>query len=401
MLTNGAGSAKRVDMKLAPLLTPLLTISCIGQIESSPAGGGPGEVDGGGPTTDGGRDGADAGQRPDGSVVDDPDAAAVDLADGSAPAGTPVAVNGQLSVCGTRLCNQHGNPIQLRGMSTHGLQWYGWGDCVTEASLDALAGPWGADILRVSLYVQEGGYETDPAGFTAQVDQIIGELVDRGLYVLIDWHQLSPGDPWYNVDAARTYFTHMAETHGHLPNVLYEIANEPNGVSWSAIKSYAEEIIPVIRAIDPDGVVVVGTRGWSSFGLSEGGGPDEVIDDPVAHANVMYTFHFYAASHGDFYRDAVIAASASLPIFVTEWGTQEYTGDGGNDFTSAQAYIDWMAEAQVSWTSWNYSDDSRSGAAFVSGTCSAGGPFTGANLKAAGQWVKERIGSPPDDFPTD
>lgn len=351
----------------------------------------------------------DGGSRPDGStsLADarpgpdaPPTAADAAAADAAAPTGTPVAINGQLHVCGTALCNQHGHPIQLRGMSTHGLQWYGWGDCITAPSLDALAGDWGADIVRVSLYVQEGGYETDPAGFTAQVDLILDELVDRGLYALIDWHQLTPGDPWLNVDAARTYFTHMAQTHGHRPNVIYEIANEPNGVSWDRIKTYAEEIIPIIRAHDPDGIVLVGTRGWSSFGLSEGGSPDEVIAAPLAFDNVMYTFHFYAASHGSFHRDAVIAASAVVPIFVTEWGTQEYTGDGPNDFTSAQAYIDWMRDAKISWTSWNFSDDGRTGAALVPGTCDAGGPFTGAALKPAGAWVRERMQNPPDEFPT-
>jgi len=385
------------------LLATLALVGCVGQVTS------PGEVDDSpgfpdaAPSSWADAPAADAAQGGDANADVDAgqsvDAAA--NADSAAPGGTPVAINGQLHVCGTRLCNQYDNPIQLRGMSTHGLQWYGWGDCVTDGSLDALADDWGADILRISLYVQEGGYETDPDGFTAQVDQIIGELVDRGLYALIDWHQLSPGDPLYNVDAARTYFTHMAQTHGHLPNLIYEIANEPSGVSWSQIKSYADEIIPVIRANDPDGVVVVGTRAWSSFGLSEDGDPDEVIGDPVGYDNVMYTFHFYAASHGSYYRDAVIAASASIPIFVTEWGSQEYTGDGPNDFSSAQAYIDWMREQKVSWTSWNYSDDERSGAAFVPGTCGAGGPFTGSGLKEAGQWVQERILSPADDFPTD
>src|ERR1700754_5142611 len=82
---------------------------------------------------------------------------------------TPVQKNGQLRVTGLKLCNQYGNPIQLRGMSTHGIQWYGWGSCLNEASLNALANDWGADVLRISLYVQEGGYETNPTGFTNQV----------------------------------------------------------------------------------------------------------------------------------------------------------------------------------------------------------------------------------------
>ena len=316
------------------------------------------------------------------------------------PGGTPVSVNGLLRVCGTQLCNQFGRPIQLRGMSTHGLQWYGWGDCVTEASLDALAGDWKADILRISLYVQEGGYETNPAGFRAQVDRIVEEVTERGMYALLDWHMLDPGDPFSNLARAREYFSYMAQKHGSKPNVLYEIANEPNGVSWARIKSYAEQVIPVIRQRDPDGVVIVGTRGWSSLGVSDGARASEIVNNPVNAANVMYTFHFYAASHRAEYRNELAWAAARIPVFVTEWGTQEYTGDGPDDFASAQQYLDLMASRKISWTSWNYSDDFRSGAAFRTGTC-PGGPFSGTSrLKSAGAWVRDRIRNPPDDFPT-
>ena len=313
--------------------------------------------------------------------------------------GTPVEINGQLRVCGTQLCNQFDQPIQLRGMSTHGLQWYGWGACIGDSSLDALALDWGADIVRVSMYVQEGGYETDPDGFTAQAETIVDALIARGLYVLLDWHMLDPGDPTLNAARAKAYFGHMAARYGQLPNMLYEIANEPSGVSWATIKAYADDMLPVLRRDAPDGIVIIGTPAWSSFGVSEGGGPAEVAAAPVVGENVVYTFHFYAATHGQEYRDALTAASDALPVFVTEWGAQEYTGDGANDFDSAQAYLDLLAARKISWTSWNYSDDERSGAAFQPGTC-PDGPWSGDSLKLSGAWVRDRIRNPADDFPT-
>jgi len=316
------------------------------------------------------------------------------------PGSTPVSLNGQLRVCGTRLCNQFGRAIQLRGMSTHGLQWYGWGDCITESSLDVLANEWKADVLRISLYVQEGGYETDPQGFTEQVHRIVEEATRRGMYAVVDWHMLDPGDPYFNLEGAKTFFTAVAQRHASKPNILYEIANEPNGVSWGRIKSYAEEIIPVIRQHDPDGVILVGTRGWSSLGLSANGSADEVINDPVNATNIMYTFHFYAASHGATYRNELSRAADRVPVFVTEFGTQTFTGDGGNDFASSQAYLDLMASKKIGWINWNYSDDSRSGAVFTPGTC-PGFSFAGTSrLKPAGVWIRDRILSPPDDFPT-
>ncbi|MCX2781954.1 cellulase family glycosylhydrolase [Microbulbifer thermotolerans] len=304
---------------------------------------------------------------------------------------TAVGRNGQLHVCGTRLCNKDSEPVQLRGMSTHGLQWYGWGDCVTDASLDALADDWRADILRVSLYVQEGGYETDPAGYTAQVSHIIDEVTERGMYVLVDWHQLDPGDPNYNLENARRFFTDIAREHADQNNIIYDVANEPNNVSWNDIRSYAMQIIPVIRQYDPDAVVVVGTHGWASLGVSDGRSAQDIIDNPVTIDNIMYGFHFYAASHGQYYRDTLKSAlDRGLPIFVTEWGSQTYTGDGGNDFASAQAYLDLLDQYQVSWTNWNYSDDHRSGAVWQTGTCSSG-PWTAERLKEAGRWVRDKI----------
>jgi len=122
-----------------------------------------------------------------------------------------------------------------------------------------------------TVLVQEGGYETDPAKYTNLVNTLIEEATERGLYALVDWHQLDPGDPNQNLDLAKRFFTEIAERHKDKFNIIYDIANEPNGVSWAGIKSYAEQMVPVIRAKDPDGVIFVGTHGWASLGVSDGG----------------------------------------------------------------------------------------------------------------------------------
>ncbi|MER7107179.1 glycoside hydrolase family 5 protein [Streptomyces sp. NPDC000229] len=311
----------------------------------------------------------------------------------SAPtAATPVALNGRLKVCGTKLCNQDGTPVQLRGMSTHGLQWYR--QCVTNGSLDALATDWNADVLRISLYIQEGGYETDPRGYTDLVHSIIEQATARGMYAIVDWHMLSPGDPHHNLSRAKTFFSEIARRHGGKKNLLYEIANEPSGVSWSRVRSYAEELIPVIRAQDPRSPILVGTRAWSSFGVSEGSDETEVVSNPVRASNIMYTFHFYAASHRDEYLHTLSRAADKLPVFVTEFGTQDYAGEGADDFAMAQRYLDLMAKKKISWVNWNFSDDHRSGAVFRVGTCANNGPWAGTgSLKPAGVWIRDRIRS--------
>ncbi|MFE9959631.1 cellulase family glycosylhydrolase [Micromonospora sp. NPDC005299] len=310
---------------------------------------------------------------------------------------TPVAINGQLRVCGVNLCNQYGRPIQLRGMSSHGLQWFA--NCYNDASLDALANGWQADLFRISMYVQEQGYETNPTGFTNQVNNLVDKAASRGLYALIDFHTLTPGDPMYNLDRAKTFFAAVSARNAAKNNVIYEITNEPNGVSWSTIRNYAEQVIPVIRANDPDAVVIVGTRGWSSLGVSEGGNSDEIVNNPVRADNIMYTFHFYAASHKDTYRNEVQRAAARLPLFVTEFGTVTYTGDGAVDTASSTAWLDLLDRLKISYANWTYSDASEGSAAFRPGTC-AGGTYAGtAVLTDSGNFMRNRIRT-PDNFPT-
>jgi endoglucanase len=325
------------------------------------------------------------------------DSLSIDTVQGPGPGGTPVSINGQLHVCGTKLCNQYNKPIQLRGMSTHGIQWYA--NCIKPASLDALATDWNADVLRIAMYIQEGGYETNPRKFTDLVHSYIEEATKRGMYALVDWHQLTPGDPNANLAKAKTFFTEIAERHKDKKNIIYDIANEPNNVSWAAIKSYAEQMIPVIRAKDSDGVVFVGTHGWGSLGISDGRTEADVINNPINATNFMYTFHFYAASHKAEYFNALSRAADKIPLFITEFGTQTASGDGANDFTNTQKYLDFLASKKIGWTNWNFSDDFRSGAVFKEGTC-AGNNFTGTSvLKPAGVWIRDRIRT-PDDFPT-
>jgi len=307
---------------------------------------------------------------------------------------TPVAQYGRLKVVNNHLCDAAGHSVQLRGMSSHGLQWYGWGNCVTEASLDALAYDWQSGIFRIAMYVDEGAYKTDPEGYKTMIDTLVDEALERGLYVILDWHILSPGDPWENIDAAREFFSYMSARHGKKGHVLYEICNEPNGVSWDRIRSYAEEIIPLIRANDSEGIIIVGTPAWSSFGISEGREPVDIVSNPVTGTNIMYAFHFYAACHKDAYRAQVQNLANLVPIFVTEWGTQTYSGDGTNDAVSSQAWVDLMAAKKISWAGWNFSDDWRSGAVLTGGTC-PNGPWSGAALKESGQWMMDWISDTP------
>jgi aryl-phospho-beta-D-glucosidase BglC (GH1 family) len=303
------------------------------------------------------------------------------------PAGSPVAINGKLRISGSQMVNECGNPVQLRGMSTHGPQWFE--NCYTTASLDAMVRDWGIDIFRIAMYVQEGGYVNDPAKWRTWIDNMVNECAKRGIYCMIDWHVLNPGDPNANIVQAREFWTYMSQKHAGKKHVLYEIANEPNGVTWSTVKTYANDIIPRIRANDPSTIIIVGTPTWSQD-------VDIAANDPISGTNIMYALHFYSGTHTDFLRaKANTAISKGLPIFVTEFGTSQASGDGGPYLEETQRWIDWMATNKISWINWSFADKAEVSAALSPGAC-AGGSWN--NTSQSGTFIKQRILTPADNF---
>lgn len=318
--------------------------------------------------------------------------AALCLLSNSIAQNTPLSINGRLKLVGKQLSNEYGNPVQLRGMSSHGLQWFG--NCINGSSMDAMAYQWGCDIVRAAMYVQEGGYVTNPAGYRAKVDEMVDQAAARGMYCMIDWHILTPGNPWANINEAKEFFRIMAQKHAGKKHVLYEICNEPNNIDWPSVKGYAEQIIPIIRQYDSEAIIIVGTPTWS-------GEPHFAADNPItgsyAH-NLMYTFHFYAGSH--YNQNYINGLLSRIPLFVTEWGTSNASGNGGNDYTNAQRWIDLFAGqnsagVKVSWCNWTFSDKGESSAALNQGACGSG---QWNNTTASGTWVKNHILYPADDF---
>ena len=299
---------------------------------------------------------------------------------------TPVEKYGVLKVVGTQLCDQHGNAVQLRGMSTHGLQWFG--KCQTEDAYRSLAQEWQCDIIRLALYAEENGYNTDPYKFRNKVETLVGYCEKYGMYCIIDWHVLNPGNPDDPVyDAADEFFAWATQQFADKPHVLYEICNEPNGddVTWEVVKRYAQRVIPIIRANSPDAIVICGTPKWSADFT-------DVVKAPLSYNNIMYSYHFYAASHLNY--DNLRAYLDRLPVFVTEWGTCEYNGSGEYDLNSSERWLqilngDNPGGQKVSWTAWNFSDGEGTADNLIPGSCEAC-RFTTVK-QPYGQFIRDKI----------
>lgn len=298
---------------------------------------------------------------------------------------TPVSQHGQLSVKNGQLVDKNGKGYQLRGMSTHGLTWFP--EFVNESAFKTLRDDWNTNVVRLAMYVDEWGngqcYMGNKSGSLELLEKGVDICIKLDMYVIIDWHVLNPGDPSKYTNEAKSFFETVSKRYAKYPNVIYEICNEPNGgASWSGnIKPYAEKIIPVIRKNAPNSVIIVGTPTWSQE-------IDKPLSDPLSYKNVMYAFHFYAATHAGLRSNVENCVAQGLPVFVSEFGTCDASGGGANDFNETEKWLSYFDKQGISYCNWSICNKDETCSVLRPGT-SANGSWSESDLTENGKWIHD------------
>lgn len=260
--------------------------------------------------------------------------------------------HGALRVEGTRLMDEHGDAVQLRGMSSHGILWYP--EYLCRESMESLRAQ-GANVFRLAAYSDDpgGGYLSEPEKTLELVRQGIRAARESDLYVIVDWHTLSDADPNRHVDEAKTFFDTVAGEQAGKKDVIYEICNEPNsGTSWEQIREYAGQVIPVIRKYSPEALILVGTPEYS-FDITK------VCGEKLEDEQVMYTFHYYAGQSNEQYEQMMETChNSGVPVFVSEWGIQTDSGygDSGENLQKGEKFASYLNRHGISWTAWSLSN---------------------------------------------
>lgn len=272
------------------------------------------------------------------------------------------------------LCDASGNPIQLRGMSTHGLQWFP--EIINQNAFAALANDWSCNVIRLAMYVGEDGYATNPS-VKDKVIEGIDLAIANDMYVIVDWHVHQPGDPNAEIySGAMAFFEEISSLYPNHPNIIYELANEPNsgepGVTndaagWQAVKSYAEPIIEMLRNNGNENLIIVGSPNWSQR-------PDLAADDPINDDNVIYSVHFYTGTHeasedsldrNNVMSNARYALENGVAVFASEWGTSEATGHNGPYLDEADVWLSFLNGNNISWCNWSLTNKNETSGAFT------------------------------------
>lgn len=285
-----------------------------------------------------------------------------------------------LVVNGTQLMNVNGDTVVLHGVSYGWHQF--WPRFYNASTVAYLAQDWGAQVVRAAM-----GVDLDSACYVARpefgiecVTKVVDAAIENNVYAIIDWHSHN-----LRLEEAKDFFTRMATRYKGVPNVIYEIFNEPVEDSWSQIKEYSIEVIKAIRAVEPDAVILVGCPHW-----------DQDIhlaaDDPITgYKNIMYTLHFYANTHGQWLRDrGDYALSKGLPVFVSECAGMEASGDGPLSPEEWQNWLDWMQKHSISWVAWSVSDKDET-CSMLYPTASSEGNWKDPDMKEWGHMVRNDL----------
>ncbi len=302
-----------------------------------------------------------------------------------------------------------GAEVQVRGMSLYWSLMPQAMEFWTEEGVSTMVRDMNIQIVRAAMAtkasddwkgewngIQLKGWEGDKTNQTNFVKKVVEAAIKNDIYVIIDWHSHTAHQ---QTESAKEFFKEMAETYGKYDNVIFELFNEPQKISWSDVKNYADQVIQVIRQYS-DNLILVGNPEWDQ-------NPHQALGNEVTDSkkNTAYTFHYYANTHkwegsSDKWVSegarAEQAINGGLSVFISEWGTGNADGSGDPDQGCNQCNQKWQNFAnkhKLSWANWSASKIEEGTAAFLPSSTNTSLQYT-----TAGNLVKSYLATNPTSY---
>lgn len=255
----------------------------------------------------------------------------------------------ELHIVGNRVLDKDNKEVRLRGMNVVSLEWSVRGERILRNMLLSID-EWKSNAIRLPVK-EEYWFGTNPeqkdggASYRELVDNAITIAANRGSYVLLDLHRFRApkkvhADFWK--DAAAKYKNH--------PAVLFDIFNEPHGISWEVWRdggfvadknAPADEdafLTPQEKALNAKGFHSVGIQALVDAARSTGakniivaGGLDWAYDlsgiakgftlDDKGGNGIMLATHIYAGKRD--WEKKVLSVAGKYPIVVSEFGAND------------------------------------------------------------------------------
>lgn len=267
----------------------------------------------------------------------------------------------KLSVKENKIVDSSGKAINIKGVMAPDPRKLDLEDTFNREYYEKIFSE-GGNILR--LPVHPDMWEKDKDYFWKYLDQIVAWAGENNQYVVIDLHFIGNiasgvGDEMPNLkqkpkEFALNFWKQTAQYFKNVPNVIFEICNEPAKITSEEWYNTAEELVKVIRETGADQLIIVGGIDYS-YDLSW------VEKTPIKDNNVAYAAHIYPARENwDYYFGEI---SKKYPVIVTEWGFIDENRDGtqqnyliGDKDSFGEPFLKYLEEKNIGWIACWYDD---------------------------------------------
>ena len=277
----------------------------------------------------------------------------------------------ELRVVGNQLQTIDGRPIRLQGVNVPSLEWSAGGENVLR-SIGIAIDTWKANTIRlpVSDAFWFGRGKTDGGkAYRQLVEDAVNAAAGRGAYIVLDLHQ-------YRAPTAQhaEFWKDAATRYANHPAVLFDLLNEPHGISWEVWRNGGEvqekakdgkvttfpsigmqKLVESVRKTGAKNVLVAGGLDWAYdlSGIMNG----HALNDPGGNG-IMYATHIYYWKRG--WQAKVLVAAAKYPILVGEAGCEDKPmsfipkEQFEDPHTWAPDLLGMIQKHKLHWTAWSF-----------------------------------------------
>lgn len=304
---------------------------------------------------------------------------AAGLATGRAASASPVV---SVRVQGNELVNAAGQAIRLIGVDRSGTEYAcaeGWGifDGPSGPTSIASMTSWGIDAVRVPLNEDcwLGINGVDPqwsgANYRSAIEAYVANLNAAGLVAILDLHWSAPGgelalgqQEMADADHSPAFWTSVATTFRSDPGVVFDLYNEPHGISWSCWldgcqtsagwqSAGMQGLVDAVRSTGATQPVMVAGLNWA--GDLSGWLSHEPVDPDHQLVASVHVYSYSQCDSASCWQSTIAPVAAQVPVVTGEIGET----DCASGFIDS--YMTWADAHGVSYLAWSWNTASCSG----------------------------------------
>lgn len=244
-----------------------------------------------------------------------------------------------LRTAGTQIIDSSDNPVVLRGVN---LISTNWGDDYRTWNPEAIkvaVKNWHANVIRTRIYQHE--FELNPSQFFLELEtQILSPARSNGAYIILHpW--FGENDSLPDINGIKMWKA-VARRYSNDPNIIFDLLAEPRDITFTELKDTYSTLIPEIRSIAPNSLIMV-------TGLDWGRDINSWLDSPLPYENIVYRTNPYnrTAEFPGYFGEI----ATKYPVFLGEFGTDNKLSMQEQDVSDLLGYADAL---NLGWTAWHF-----------------------------------------------